>query len=226
MSTRVQTETETQQTPRERREDQSTPFHTLTPQGNWLNQSRRGNIEGSERNIGLEEGEAVGRTIGSTPATHNFAERPIGSVVNGSEGRDQVRHRTHRVQPQPSTPTDPVIRHIQYQSNPYAGDLLSYQIRRAEGLGSEDSFPRLGGPNILPPSLRQSVSEQGKSLERPIPRQQDQPEDNEEGDDTPQREEEPLSMNDLTRPLIEAEDLNDDNVGETNERNNTVPIHP
>ncbi|THU89300.1 hypothetical protein K435DRAFT_865436 [Dendrothele bispora CBS 962.96] len=87
----------------------------------------------------------------------------MGSVGNQEEGG--VRRRTHRVQPQPDTPRDPIIRHIQYQSNPYAGDLLSYEIRRAEGLESDDSFPIIGTSNDVPLSIQRAISEEERSKE-------------------------------------------------------------
>ncbi|THU79644.1 hypothetical protein K435DRAFT_810547 [Dendrothele bispora CBS 962.96] len=157
MSTRVQTETEAHQEISERPEDSNTGFHTFTPHGTWIDSSRTG----IEDNSNWDGDRSLGRTLGSTPATRMFRESPMGSVGVRVE---QGGRRTHRVQPQPSTPSDPVIRHIQYQSHPHVGDLLSYQIRRAEGLGSEDSFPNLGESNILPQSIRQAVSEEERLL--------------------------------------------------------------
>ncbi|THU88517.1 hypothetical protein K435DRAFT_866234 [Dendrothele bispora CBS 962.96] len=141
MSTRVQTETETRQVSAEEQGEGNLPFHTLTPQGSWTTPTRRNEPIN-------EEGElSIGRTLGSTPATQLFAERPMGSV--GNQGEVESNH-TYNI-----------------KATPHAGDLLSYQIRRAEGLGSEDSFPRLGGSNILPPSVQRAINEEEQSNKTP-----------------------------------------------------------
>ncbi|THU87784.1 hypothetical protein K435DRAFT_866923 [Dendrothele bispora CBS 962.96] len=157
MSTRVQTETEIDRTNSDNQQGPNTSFHVRTPQGRWMDPSMNNGSSNVDSNVDMGRG----RTVGDTTAARVFEDQPMGTV-----GENTGRRRTHQVRPQPQTPADPVIRHIQYQSHPHAGDLLSYQIRRAEGLGSEESFPRLGGSNILPLSVRQAVSEEERSVDR------------------------------------------------------------
>ncbi|THU80059.1 hypothetical protein K435DRAFT_810193 [Dendrothele bispora CBS 962.96] len=155
MSTRVQTETETTN-PNNSNEDSRagpTAFHTLTPQGIWANRNQRAYTE-SISNLGRG-----GRMLRSPSVSHDTEDHSREGNVNPPEQRIGQGGRTHRVQPQPSPPEDPVVRHIRYQSHPYAGDLLSYQIRRAEGLRSEDSLPRMEAPPMLTPSIVQAVNE-------------------------------------------------------------------
>ncbi|THU79976.1 hypothetical protein K435DRAFT_874859 [Dendrothele bispora CBS 962.96] len=160
MSTRVQTETETNNpnNPNEGERVGPTAFHTLTPQGVWANRAQRQDTD-SISNLGRG-----GRMLRSPSSRRNNDEEPIEEIRGSIKPRMTQERRTHRVQPQLPSPEDPIIRHIRYQSHPYAGDLFSYQIRRAEGLTSEDSFPRMEGPSLVTPSIEQAVREEENSL--------------------------------------------------------------
>ncbi|THU93865.1 hypothetical protein K435DRAFT_799329 [Dendrothele bispora CBS 962.96] len=159
MSTIQQVQTRTTQEEGQGDESPRTPFHTFTPQGQWINNRRNESTLGSAVPLS-----GLGRTLGEHRGDQTTQDqdqdqpdtpsRPVSAPPVGHP--NSPSRRTHRVQPQPPVPMSPTSRAIQVPVE--ERDFLINELRRAR-----ETMENFISTTRVPQSIAEEVAREERS---------------------------------------------------------------